>query len=170
MSIDHTNVDDDYDPEEAYDNPDVKEELDEKRRQLQQHRRQQRAQEAADVKSARESIAAEEQPDPGAPDLRETYTLEFRGHEFEFYELGDVAIEAAQFQNADEDVEAGTEAAAFVYRTVGQKCKSPAGCDEAYWREYDFEDVMGLFFDLVDAASDLDEEEVEEIDEFRNNG
>lgn len=168
MSTESNDADDSgYDPADVYDNPEVKDELDEKRQRLQQHREEEKAKQAADAKTSRQMIADEEQPDPNAPDLRETYTVDFRGHDFTFYELGDVAIEAAQYQGADDDVEEGTKAAHFVYRTLGEKSADP-GVNESYWRQYDFDDVMDLFFDLIEEASDVDEDEVEEIDEFRD--
>lgn len=162
---------------DSYDNPETKEELNEKRERLQQYKQQQAAEEAAEHTSTRELIAAEEQPDPDAPpDLRETYTLEFRGHEFEFYEIGDAALTATELANkasgVDEDgeVEANSEAAAFVYETLGEK---GVRTNEAYWRQYDLgsedgDGVMALFSELADAAADVDEEEMEEIEEFRD--
>lgn len=152
--------------DEVYENPDTKAELDEKRKQLEQFEQKQAVGDAVENQTTRSKIANEEQPDPGAPDLRETYTVEYRGHEFEFYELGDAAIEAAKYatEDDDDDIEAGTDAANFVYTTLGKK---GVNTSEAYWRQYDFDGIMELFFDLVEEASDVDAEDVEEIDEFR---
>lgn len=150
-----------------YDNPETKKKLDEARQELQRREDAEQAEDAAEKLTARKNIADEEQPDPEAPDLRETYTVDFRGHQFDFYELGDTAIKAAQFSQApDDEVQAGSDAADFVYQTLGEKSVNDA-VDERYWRGYDFDDVMELFFDLVDESTDLDEEDREEIDQFR---
>jgi hypothetical protein len=152
---------------ERYDNPETKQKLDEARKQLERREQAEQAEDAADTLETRSEIAAEPQPDPDAPDLRETYTVAFRGHDFEFFELGDSAIKAARFSQAEgDDVEAGSQAADFVYETLGAKSVSDA-VDEAYWRRYDFDDIMDLFFDLADESADLDEEQQEKIDEFR---
>lgn len=152
---------------DQYDNPDTKEELDEKRKQLERHDKAQQAEAAAEHQGTRSALADEDQPDPSAPDLRETYTVAFRGHDFEFYELGDAALEAAQYQDIDDDdIEQGTEAAQFMYRTLGDKAVTDA-IDAAYWRQYDFGDVMDVFFELIEQASDVDEAEAEEIRDFR---
>lgn len=152
---------------DRYDNPETAQKLEEARKELEQREQAEQVESAASSIETRNEIASEEQPDPNAPDLRETYEIDFRGHAFEFYELGDTAIKAAQFAQGDEDdVEAGSKAADFVYETLGEKAVNDA-CGESYWRRYDFDDVMDLFFDLADKASDLDEEQREQIDEFR---
>jgi hypothetical protein len=152
---------------ERYDNPETADKLEAARKELERRDQAEQTQEAATSLETRQEIADEDQPDPGdAPDLRETYTVDFRGHPFDFFELGDSAIEAAKFAQEGDDVEAGSQAADFVYETLGEKAVSD-DVDEAYWRGYDFDDVIDLFFDLVEESSDIDEEDREKIDEFR---
>lgn len=126
---------------------------------------------ASEQTEARHTIASEEQPDGELPDLRVTETVDFRGHDFEFTELGELELEATQFSDVDEDnVEEGSEAAKFAYRVLGE---SSVDADEAYWRQYsltapgDTDGIMDLFTDVVDAFSDVDPEELEQAGNSR---
>ena len=156
-----------------YENEETAQKLEQARKELERREQADEAKQAAETYETRQEIADEEQPHEDAPELRETYTVEFRGHPFEFFELGDAAIKAARFsqqaEEGDEEdaIEAGSQAADFVYETLGEKSVSDA-VDESYWRRYDFDDIMGLFFDLADESTEIDEEEREKIDEFRN--
>lgn len=149
-----------------YDNPEAKERLDQYREEV--VFADDDAEELAQNAAIRRTVAEEDQPGmpEEAPDLRETYTVTFRGYDFEFYELGDAQTEAAKFDQMDDDVETGTKAAAFVYETLGEKATAE-WADEAYWRDYDMGAVMELFTDLVNEATDVDPEEAEDIGEFR---
>lgn len=119
---------------------------------------------------ARRTVAREDQIDDDfddpRPDLRERATVDFRGYPFEFTELGDSELEAADFADIDEDdIQAGSEAGEYVYRTLG---KHGVNTDEDYWRQYslqgtgDKEGLMDLFTRVIMAFNeDVDPEEVE---------
>lgn len=142
-------------------NPEDRQRLEQKRRELEREERQEQLSKA----STRSEIASEEQPSE-APDLRKTYTVSFRGVDIDFYELGDSQIEAAKFENIDDEVEQGTKAAEYVYETMAEK-SVPEWADEAWWRMYDTGAVMEVFQDLVEEATDVDEEARDRIEEFR---
>lgn len=118
---------------------------------------------------ARRRVAREEHDDSfedTRPDLQVTTTVEFRGHEFEFTELGARELEATKFHDIDEgDIERGSEAAEYVYKTLGD---IGVGTDEAYWRRYSMQSVSGqdglidLFNRVITAFNeDIDIEDVE---------
>lgn len=121
--------------------------------------------EAAD---ARRTLAQEEAPDPEnpRPDLRVTADVEFRGHTFSFTEIGDAELEAAGFQDIDEDdIEANTEAGEWIYETLGD---AGIDTDEEYWRQYSLQPVNGsdgivqLFGRVVESFNDdIDMDELE---------
>lgn len=153
-----------------YTNPDAKRKLDAKRQELAQKQQRETVQTAAEAKSAKQTLAEEPQPavgpDEELPDLRETYEAPFRGRLFAFYEFGAAQLEATKYDDLDDDdpdVDRGTELAAFIYETLGEKAVHP-GADEAYWRQYDPTDLIALFVTLVEEQSDLDPSEREEIE------
>lgn len=118
-----------------------------------------------EVEEARHTIASEEQPDGELPDLRITETVGFRGHDFEFGELGKSQLEASKFSDMEEgDVERGTEAGEFVYKAVA---KASVDADLDYWSQYDLQSpgdtdgVMDLFNRIIQAHNDVDPEELE---------
>lgn len=144
--------------------------VDEKLRERRQKKQQQQLEEQATVKTGRDVVT--EEAESGAPEdslenLLKTEEIEFRGVEFTFTEPGDIVIKAQQY--SDGDVDQGSEAAEFVYNTLGKKC---LGKDEEFWRNFDLgeeggDGVMNLFTRYVEAFQDIDPEEREQIEEFR---
>lgn len=129
---------------------------------------------AEEVAEARQTLAAEEQPgeDGELPDLRETTTVEFRGHEFEFGELGDRLLKAAQLGQGEDEVKAGTETGEYVYKTLGE---CGIGTTEEYWRQYniqgsgDTDGVVSVFEALIEeSVGDIDPEQMERAQKFRS--
>lgn len=163
--------------EEHYDNPEAKEKLDAARESMQQAEQVDDTITAANAHAARSDLAGESQPGRELPDLTDSFEVEFRGHTFEFSELGDSVVKAARKigDAEDADAEAGAKSADFVYEVLADKSKHPEA-DEAYWRQYDLQhDEMDGVFDLFDdlagaamSAEDLDDDERERIEEFRD--
>lgn len=149
-------------------NPETKEKIREARDELAGKRAAEAPPDVSEeeAEEARRTLAREPAPDPDnpRPDLQVTAEVEFRGHPFEFTELGDSELEATKFSDIEEgDVERGTEAAQYVYQTLG---RHGVGTDEDYWRQYSMQPVNGedgvmeLFNRLIGAFNedvDLDE-------------
>lgn len=145
--------------------------VDEKLKARRQKKQQQQLKEQATNESGRNLVSSEEEsgaPEDSLENLLKTEELEFRGVSFTFSEPGDAILEASQYN--DENVEQGTDAAQFVYRTLGKKCMSK---DEDFWRNFDLgqeggDGVMDLFNRYVEAFQDIDPEDREQIEEFRS--
>lgn len=164
-----------------YENPEAKARLDAARREREAAETIGETADAATATSARRDLAAEEQPGRDLPDLTDTFTVPFRGHDFEFREMGDTVLDAIteiQEVQGDDDtsaIVAGSRSADFVYRLLGEKCTHP-DAGEAYWRQYDIsrddaDDIFDLFDRLTEVAMgepDLNEEQQERLEQFRD--
>lgn len=165
-----TSTDDDSGVTPSYREEGQANSVDEKLRERKRQKQEQQLKKQAKTESGRNLITSEEEsgaPEDSLENLLKTEDLEFRGVTFTFSEPGDAILEASKYN--DENVEQGTEAAEFVYRTLGKKCMSK---DEEFWRNFDLgqeggDGVMDLFNRYVEAFQDIDPEEREKIEEFR---
>ena len=155
--------------EENYENPEAREKLDEARKKLEREEQREQAEQAADSQTAREVVASEEQP--GADDLPGPTgkTVPWRGKDLEWDEMGRSLAKIIQLEQNDQRAEMMD----YVVETLAKKCRHPSA-DEEYWGQFDLmrdddddvEGLMGLFERLV-GASDIDPEDVEDVENLR---
>ena len=152
---------------ERYENPEARKKLDEARQKLERAEQREQAEQAAGSQTARNIIASEEQP--GADDLPqpEGKTVEWRGKELEFDEMGESLVDIVKMEEEGKQA----EMMSYVVDMLGEKCRHPAA-DRDYWRRFDLmrddeiDGLMDLFKELT--GGDLDPEQQEKIEEFRS--
>lgn len=152
--------------QDNYENPEAREKLDEARQQLEREEQREQAEQASKSKTAREVVASEEQP--GADDLPQptTKTVAWRGKDLEWSEMGKSLAKIVKFEQNNQRAEMMD----YIIELFAEKCRHPAA-DEEYWGQFDLmksneddpEGLMGLFQRLT-GASDIDPEEVEDVE------
>lgn len=152
-----------------YSNPEDREKLDQARQKLQRHKQEERASEGATSRELRELIASEDQPGLDESDLPQPTgkTVEWRGTELEFDEMGESLVQIVKMEQEDRQA----DMLEYVVDTLAEKCRHPQA-DRDYWTRFDLmrddetDSLMTLFQRLT--GGDLSPEQREQIEEFRS--
>jgi hypothetical protein len=157
-----------HDRSDRYANPDTAQEIAEKRAEEAQRQQADEARQATRVKTARETLAEEDQPGGDLPQP-EAKTVMWRGAELEFAEMGEAL---ADLVRVDEDPDASnSDMITLVVDVFARKCLHPDATRE-YWTQFDLmrsDETDGLLdlFEELTGSGDLTPEQREQIEEFR---
>lgn len=121
-----------------------------------------------ELTEARETVADEHQPNRDHLPGKETLTVGFRGHDFEFDEDPTIVEELKSFHEDADKSEA--ELRQWAIRKLDELCTDPAA-NESYWGQFAVSrnDGKDALVDVVlDVAGAPDEEERRKAEQFRN--
>lgn len=158
-----------HDRSDRYANPDVAQEIAERRAEEAQREQAEEARQATRAQTARETLAEESQPGVDLPQP-EAKTVTWRGTDLEFAEMGEALADLVRID--DDPDSSNSDLITLVVDVFARKCIHP-DANREYWSQFDLmrtDETDGLLdlFEELTGGDDLSPEQRQQIEEFRS--